>query len=39
MAGAIYVFRTLVDSDIPLNAGSLKSFELIIPEDSTLRPA
>ncbi len=38
MAAVLYVFRTLVDDDIPLNAGCLKPLEVIIPEGSMLRP-
>jgi 5-oxoprolinase (ATP-hydrolysing) len=38
MAAVLYVFRTLVDEDIPLNAGCLKPLEVIIPEGSMLRP-
>jgi 5-oxoprolinase (ATP-hydrolysing) len=38
MAAVLYVFRTLVDADIPLNAGCLKPLEVIIPEGSMLRP-
>lgn len=34
----LYVFRTLVDDEIPLNAGCLKPLEIIIPEGSMLRP-
>ncbi|MBC7781356.1 MAG: hydantoinase B/oxoprolinase family protein [Proteobacteria bacterium] len=37
-AAVLYVFRTLVDDDIPLNAGCLKPIDLIIPEGSMLRP-
>jgi 5-oxoprolinase (ATP-hydrolysing) len=32
------VFRTLVDDDIPLNAGCLKPIDLVVPEGSMLRP-
>lgn len=39
MAAVLYVFRMLVDDDIPLNAGCLKPIEVIIPEGSMLRPA
>jgi 5-oxoprolinase (ATP-hydrolysing) len=39
MAAVLYVFRTLVDDDIPLNAGCLKPIEVIIPEGSLLNPA
>ncbi len=38
MAAVLYVFRTLVDDDIPLNAGCLKPIKVIIPEGSMLRP-
>jgi len=38
MAAVLYVFRTLVDDDIPMNAGCLKPLEVIIPEGSMLRP-
>ena len=37
-AAVLYVFRTLVDSDIPLNAGCLKPLHVIIPERSMLNP-
>ncbi len=37
-AAVLYVFRTLVDADIPLNAGCLKPLRLIIPEGSMLNP-
>ncbi len=37
-AAVLYVFRTLVDDDIPLNAGCLKPLEVIIPEASMLNP-
>ena len=39
VAAVLYVFRILVDDDIPLNAGCLKPIEIIIPEGSMLRPA
>ncbi|MEO7105982.1 MAG: hydantoinase B/oxoprolinase family protein, partial [Rhodoferax sp.] len=38
MAAVLYVFRTLVDDDIPLNAGCLKPLEVIIPQGSMLNP-
>ena len=38
MAAVLYVFRTLVDDDIPLNAGCLKPLSVSIPEGSMLRP-
>jgi len=37
-AAALYVFRTLVDADIPLNAGCLKPLHIIIPEGCMLNP-
>ncbi|AKJ26804.1 5-oxoprolinase [Caldimonas brevitalea] len=38
MAAVLYVFRTLVDADIPLNAGCLKPLEVIVPAGSMLNP-
>jgi 5-oxoprolinase (ATP-hydrolysing) len=38
MAAVLYVFRTLVGDDIPLNAGCLKPLRVIIPEASMLNP-
>lgn len=37
-AAVLYVFRTLVDDDIPLNAGCLKPLKVVIPEGSMLNP-
>jgi len=37
-AAVLYVFRTLVDDDIPMNEGCLKPIDLIIPEGCMLRP-
>jgi 5-oxoprolinase (ATP-hydrolysing) len=37
-AAVLYVFRTLIDDDIPLNAGCLKPLDIRIPEGSMLRP-
>ena len=37
-AAVLYVFRALVQDDIPLNEGCLKPIELIIPEASMLSP-
>ncbi|MBT9315274.1 hydantoinase B/oxoprolinase family protein [Leptothoe spongobia] len=37
-AAVLYVFRTLVDDDIPLNAGCLKPLEIIVPEGCLLNP-
>lgn len=38
MAAVLYVFRTLVDDEIPLNAGCLKPLDVIIPPGSMLNP-
>jgi 5-oxoprolinase (ATP-hydrolysing) len=38
MAAVLYVFRTLVDDEIPLNAGCLKPLEVRIPPGSMLNP-
>ncbi|MBL8287933.1 MAG: hydantoinase B/oxoprolinase family protein, partial [Rubrivivax sp.] len=38
MAAVLYVFRTLVDDEIPLNAGCLKPLRVIVPEGSMLNP-
>ncbi|MDB5409550.1 MAG: N-methylhydantoinase, partial [Rhodospirillales bacterium] len=37
-AAVLYVFRTLVDDDIPMNGGCLKPLEIVIPEGSMLNP-
>jgi 5-oxoprolinase (ATP-hydrolysing) len=37
-AAVLYVFRTLVDDDIPLNDGCLRPLRLIIPDGSMLAP-
>ncbi|MEG4224795.1 hydantoinase B/oxoprolinase family protein [Microcoleus sp. N9_B2] len=37
-AAVLYVFRTLVDDDIPLNAGCLKPLEIINPAGCMLNP-
>jgi 5-oxoprolinase (ATP-hydrolysing) len=37
-AAVLYVFRTLVDDEIPMNAGCLKPLKLIVPEASMLNP-
>ena len=39
LAAVLYVFRTLVNDDIPLNAGCLKPIRVIIPEGSMLNPS
>ncbi len=38
MAAVLYVFRTLVDDEIPLNAGCLKPLEVIVPPGCMLNP-
>jgi 5-oxoprolinase (ATP-hydrolysing) len=37
-AAVLYVFRTLVDDEIPMNAGCLRPITVIIPEGSMLAP-
>ena len=37
-AAVLYVFRTLVDDDIPLNSGCLKPLEIIVPKGCLLNP-
>jgi 5-oxoprolinase (ATP-hydrolysing) len=37
-AAVLYVFRTLVDDDIPMNAGCLRPITIVIPEGSMLAP-
>jgi 5-oxoprolinase (ATP-hydrolysing) len=37
-AAVLYVFRTLVDDEIPMNAGCLKPLRIVIPEGSMLSP-
>lgn len=37
-AAVLYVFRTLVDDEIPLNDGCLRPLEIILPERSMLSP-
>ncbi len=38
VAAVLYVFRTLVDDEIPLNAGCLKPLTIVIPAGSMLNP-
>ena len=38
MAAVLYVFRTLVDDDIPLNSGCLRPLKVIIPPGCMLNP-
>jgi len=37
-AVVLYVFRTLVGSDIPMNEGCLKPLNLVVPEGSMINP-
>ncbi|HEX4883730.1 MAG TPA: hydantoinase B/oxoprolinase family protein [Casimicrobiaceae bacterium] len=37
-AAVLYVFRTLVDDEIPMNAGCLKPLSIVIPDGSMLSP-
>ena len=37
-AAVLYVFRTLVNDEIPLNEGCLRPLQLILPEDCMLNP-
>ena len=37
-AAVLYVFRLLIDKDIPLNSGCLDQIEIIIPKGSLLNP-
>ena len=37
-AAVLYVFRVMVDDDIPINAGCLRPIRIIIPEGSILAP-
>ena len=37
-ACVLYVFRTLVDDDIPLNAGCLRHIEIVVEDGSLLAP-
>jgi 5-oxoprolinase (ATP-hydrolysing) len=38
MAAVLYVYRCLVDDDIPMNAGCLRPLRVIIPQGSMLNP-
>ncbi len=38
VAAVLYVFRTLVDDDIPLNAGCLRPLDIIVPAGCLLNP-
>ncbi|WP_259782721.1 hydantoinase B/oxoprolinase family protein [Aestuariispira ectoiniformans] len=37
-AAVLYVFRTLVNDEIPMNEGCLKPIDIVIPEGSMLNP-
>lgn len=37
-AAVLYVFRVMVDDDIPMNAGCLRPIRIVIPEGSMLSP-
>jgi len=37
-AAVLYVFRVMVDDDIPMNAGCLRPIRIILPESSMLSP-
>ncbi|HEY7689986.1 MAG TPA: hydantoinase B/oxoprolinase family protein, partial [Dongiaceae bacterium] len=37
-AAVLYVFRTMIDDEIPMNAGCLEPLDIIIPEGCMLRP-
>jgi len=39
VAAVLYVFRTLLDEDIPLNAGCLRPIRIAVPPGSLLDPA
>ena len=39
LAAVLYVFRTLVNDEIPMNQGCLKPIEVIIPEGCMLNPS
>jgi 5-oxoprolinase (ATP-hydrolysing) len=38
-AAVLYVFRVMVESAIPMNAGCLRPIRIVVPEGSMLRPA
>jgi 5-oxoprolinase (ATP-hydrolysing) len=37
-AAVLYVFRVMVDDDIPMNAGCLRPINIVVPEQSMLSP-
>jgi 5-oxoprolinase (ATP-hydrolysing) len=38
-AAVLYVFRCLIDSDIPLNAGCLRPLKIVVPDNTLLNPS
>ncbi len=38
-AAVLYVFRTMVADDIPLNAGCMKPLQLVLPDDCMINPS
>ncbi|HOV05324.1 MAG TPA: hydantoinase B/oxoprolinase family protein, partial [Kaistiaceae bacterium] len=38
-AAVLYVFRVMVDGQIPLNAGCLEPIDIVVPDGSMLKPA
>ncbi|MGI9607553.1 MAG: hydantoinase B/oxoprolinase family protein [Acidimicrobiales bacterium] len=38
-AAVLYVFRCLVDDDIPLNAGCMKPLDVVLPDESMINPS
>jgi len=38
-AAVLYVFRTLVNDDIPLNAGCMKPIEVVLPDECMINPS
>ena len=38
-AAVLYVFRCLVDDDIPLNAGCMVPLEVVLPDESMINPS
>jgi 5-oxoprolinase (ATP-hydrolysing) len=38
-AAVLYVFRTLIDDEIPLNAGCLRPLRIVVPDGCMLNPA
>ncbi len=38
-AATLYVFRTLIDDNIPLNEGCLQPIDIVVPDGSLLNPA